>query len=1036
MNGNITNLSSLTHQEIHKIFKDESIPIVNQVDARVQNFENHFVKEAAKFVRDFKYLAKEADDSLDKIKVLEIENECLLRAVASQDIMSIVQNNSVVDTSDLYTELDLLKQSILGKPLSYSQPKLYSVTPFPKSMVSLKGDETNALLKPVTSNWAPSTRESTVVKNDKVIAPGMFRINPYKNFREEKPVPNKPLRASVRTKPITVSQPSVIDKKTINSNSNCSSSTGVDNTTKTRIPQPRSNTKNDRVPYVSKSSGLKNKEVKVEEHHRNLLLSNNKRHISSECNNIKLAIWNDKYEVVCAMCKQSLITTNHDKHKPNVKKPKKGGSKERIDSPTPTPSKPIIFRRWSPTGRLFDLSRRLFDSSRKSEYQSDYSNDDNACISNPQKPLSKRFPHSISFLGRTSLSFLRARKRQKGISLPKPVPNSKQRSHLLHMDLCGPIRVKSINGKRFVLVIVEDYSPLVIIVRTDNGTEFKNQVLQEYFDSVGISHQASSVKTPQQNRVVERKNQTLVEADRTMTKKIIEMMNVTFDKLSAMDFKQRSLKLELQSIASGQISSGFDLTYASSIITSQKPTKCDLDLLLEAMYDDYIGDIPNSLHDVDELEPQLQHVQKQDDQALLQPETVADNVSNAMLDGNTFVNPFVTPSIDSAESSYYVDPSNMHTFYQPYPHEYQWTKDHPLGQAMTNPAWIDLMQEELLQFKWLDVWELVPLPDNVKALTLKWLFKNKHDEENTVIRNKTRLVMRGYRQVERIDFEESFTPVARMEAIRIFLAYAAHKSFIVFQMDVKTVFLHGTLKEDVYMCKPEGFIDADHLSHVYKLKKALYGLKQAPRAWTLVDATKYRSMFGSLKYLTSRRPDMVHATCLWYTKDSGFELTGFSDADYAGCKDTFKSTSGGLQFLGEKLVNWSSKKQDCTSLSTAEAEYVSLSACCAQVLWMRTQLMDYGFLFNKIPIYCDSKSTIAISWNLVQYSRIKHIAIRYHFIKEHREKGTIELFFVKTDYQLADLFTKALPVDRFNYLVCLLGMRSLSLQELEHLAKL
>nr|GFA08590.1 copia protein [Tanacetum cinerariifolium] len=158
-------------------------------------------------------------------------------------------------------------------------------------------------------------------------------------------------------------------------------------------------------------------------------------------------------------------------------------------------------------------------------------------------------------------------------------------------------------------------------------------------------------------------------------------------------------------------------------------------------------------------------------------------------------------------------------------------------------------------------------------------------------------------------------------------------------------------------------------------------------------------------------------TGLWYTKDSGFELTGFSDVDYAGCKDTFKSTFGGAQFLREKLVSWSSKKQDCTALSIAEAEYVSLSACCAQVLWMRTQLMDYGFHFNKILIYCDSKSAIAISYNPVQHSRTKHIAVRYHFIKEHIEKGTNELYFVKTDYQLADIFTKALPMDHFNYLV-------------------
>nr|GEX12244.1 copia protein [Tanacetum cinerariifolium] len=235
---------------------------------------------------------------------------------------------------------------------------------------------------------------------------------------------------------------------------------------------------------------------------------------------------------------------------------------------------------------------------------------------------------------------------------------------------------------------------------------------------------------------------------------------------------------------------------------------------------------------------------------------------------------------------------------------------------------------------------------------------------------------------------------------------------------------------------------------------------------TPVDATKYRSMIGALMYLTSSKPDIVHATFLcaryqakptekhlkevkrifcylwgtvntglWYTKDSGFELTGFLDVDYTGCKDTFKSTSGGAQFLEEKLVSWSSKKQDYTALSTTKAEYVSLSACCAQVLWMRTQLTNYGFHFNKIPIYCDSKLAIAISCNPVQHSRTKHIVVRYHFIKDHVEKGTTELYFVKTDYQLADIFTKALPADRFNYLVRRLGVRSLSPKELDRLAK-
>ncbi|GJT11259.1 hypothetical protein Tco_0858301 [Tanacetum coccineum] len=235
---------------------------------------------------------------------------------------------------------------------------------------------------------------------------------------------------------------------------------------------------------------------------------------------------------------------------------------------------------------------------------------------------------------------------------------------------------------------------------------------------------------------------------------------------------------------------------------------------------------------------------------------------------------------------------------------------------------------------------------------------------------------------------------------------------------------------------------------------------------TPVDQTKYHSMVGALMYLTASRPDIVHATCycaryqakptekhliaikrifrylkdtinmgLWYPKDTGFELTAFSDSDHAGCLDSRMSTSGGIHFLGgDKLVNWSSKKQDCTSMYSTEAEYVSLSACCAQVLWLRTQLTDYGFHFDKIPMYCDSKAAIAISCNPVQHFCTKHIDVRYHFIKEQVEKGIVELFFVKTEYQLADLFTKALSEDRFKYLVRRLSMRCLTPEELEVLA--
>ncbi|GKF90737.1 hypothetical protein Tco_0274438, partial [Tanacetum coccineum] len=157
--------------------------------------------------------------------------------------------------------------------------------------------------------------------------------------------------------------------------------------------------------------------------------------------------------------------------------------------------------------------------------------------------------------------------------------------------------------------------------------------------------------------------------------------------------------------------------------------------------------------------------------------------------------------------------------------------------------------------------------------------------------------------------------------------------------------------------------------------------------------------------------------------------------DHVGCVDTCKSTFRGIQFLGDKLVSWMSKKHDCTAMSSAKAEYVALSASCAQVMWMRTQLQDYSFNYNKLPLYCDSQSATAISCNPVQHSRTKHIHTRYHFIKEQVENGIIELYFVRTEYQLADMFTKALLEERFQYLVRRIGMRCLTPAELEVMTK-
>ncbi|GJX95839.1 retrovirus-related pol polyprotein from transposon TNT 1-94 [Tanacetum coccineum] len=567
MTLDIHNWSSSAHQEIHKIVKDEIFPIVNQVDARVQNFKIQFLKEAAKFVRDFKSLAKEADESLAKHKALELEIERLLRAVVSQDIMSIVQNPSVVDSSNLQTELErtkerfenciikkeneyaklwndwykkceeckydkisydkayndmqqkierlqaqlgdqkgkskdtpyvsntldplsqklenenvelefqvlnyakenahlkttyknlfdsikvtraqtkaiidslqdklhdtiyenaklraqlfdkvseqkdtnkgtsvntqFSKQSILGKPPSSSKPKLYSVTHFPKSMFFPKVGKSNDLSKPVTSNSAPSSQESTVVNNERVIASGIFRINPFKASRVDNFVLNKHVKASVRTKSIPVSQPHVFTKNDVNSKSNGFSPKDVKSTTRTRRPQPRNNPKSDKVPFKSKSSCLSNKLEKIEENHRSLQSSNYPDHTSSECNNIKLAIRNEKSEYVNGMKStkknQSANVSNDEnqkKHKPKVRKPKKARSKKRLASPKP--STPRSYLRWLPTRRIFDLNGKIIATS-ESVCQCDCSKGDNACTSKPQEPTNKRFPSfTFSMIG-------------------------------------------------------------------------------------------------------------------------------------------------------------------------------------------------------------------------------------------------------------------------------------------------------------------------------------------------------------------------------------------------------------------------------------------------------------------------------------------------------------------------------------------------------------------------------------------------------------------------------------------------------------
>ncbi|GJT62062.1 putative ribonuclease H-like domain-containing protein [Tanacetum coccineum] len=451
-----------------------------------------------------------------------------------------------------------------------------------------------------------------------------------------------------------------------------------------------------------------------------------------------------------------------------------------------------------------------------------------------------------------------------------------------------------------------------------------------------------------------------------------------------------------------------------------------------------------------------------------------------------------------------------------------------ISEALQDDSWVQAMQEELLQFKLQQVWVLVDLPHGMKVIGTKWVYRNKRDERGVVVRNKARLVAQGYTQEEGIDYDEVFAPVARIEAIRLFLAFASFMGFIVYQMDVKSAFLYGTIDEEVYVSQPPGFVDPDHPKKVYKVVKALYGLHQAPRAWyatlsTFLEKHGYKRgtidktlfikrdkkdimlvqvyvddiIFGSSKkswcdefeaLMKSRfqmsslgeltfflglqvkqnkagifisqdkyvaeilkkfdfvnvktaitpmeietnvilvTPKTSHLNAvkrifkylkgkphlgLWYPRESSFDLEAFSDSDYAGANLDRKSTTGGCQFLGSRLISWQCKKQTIVATSTTEAEYVAAASCCGQVLWIQNQMLDYGFNFMNTKIHIDNESTICIMKNPVYHSKTKHIEIRHHFIRDSYEKKLIRVEKIHTDFNVADLLTKAFDGPRF-----------------------
>nr|GEX92650.1 retrovirus-related Pol polyprotein from transposon TNT 1-94 [Tanacetum cinerariifolium] len=586
---------------------------------------------------------------------------------------------------------------------------------------------------------------------------------------------------------------------------------------------------------------------------------------------------------------------------------------------------------------------------------------------------------------------------------PKSEDTNQEKLYLMYMDLCGPMHVESVKGKKYILVIVDNYSRFTWVkcLRTkDEAPDFIIKFLKMI--QVGISHETSAARSLQ--------------------------------------------------------GSGYRMLHPNRSIVRLPHDKTPYELLH--------GKLPDLL---------FLHVFG----ALCYPTNDSENLEK--LQPKADIVDQDAPSPSKSQTTLETQPPVISNDVEEDNHDIKVAHmgNDPFFDALIQSFWIEAMQEELNEFECHEVLKLIPRLDKVMVITLKWIYKVQLDEMEGILKNKARLVARGYHQEEGIDFEESFAPVARLEAIRNFLAHAAHKNIVVYQMDMKTAFLNGNLWEEVYVSQPDEFMDPDNLNHVYKFKKALYGLKQAPRAWydmlssflisqdfskgsvdpTLfirrngndlilvqiyvdeiifvastpelttdfskskgifinqskyaleslkkydfescdlvdtpmvekskldedkegkaIDLSHYHGMIGTLLYLTACRPDLQFAICmcaryqarptekhlhavkrifrylrgtvnwgLWYPKDSSIALKAFTDTDHAGCQDTRRSTSGSLS---------------------------------------------------------------------------KHIDIRYHFIKEHVENGVIELYFVNTEYRLADIFTKALGRERIEFLINKLDMRS------------
>ncbi|GAA0173738.1 transmembrane signal receptor [Lithospermum erythrorhizon] len=756
-------------------------------------------------------------------------------------------------------------------------------------------------------------------------------------------------------------------------------------------------------------------------------------------------------------------------------------------------------------------------------------------------------------------------------------------------------------------------------LRTDKGGEFTSNEFNKYCEDHGISRPLTVPRTPQQNGVAERKNRTILNMVRSMLKNKKMLKEFWTEAVScAVYLSNRSFTKSLKNVTPQEAWSGWkpnvshfrvfgSIAYAQVLKQLRSKLDDQSEKLLFIGYDEkskgYKLFNPSTNKSVISRDVEFDeeaiwdwNAEEEESYGFL-PYFEADNSVNRPMETPLSTPPpfphTLSSSLDSSEESSGLSegPKKYRSIYELYEVTERledntslfclFSNIEPMNfyEAEKQKEWVEAMNEEIYAIEKSKTWELATVPKGRKAIGVKWVFQIKKNAKADVERYKARLIAKGYKQKQGIDYEEVFAPVARLETVRLMISIAAQFQWKINQMDVKSAFLNGFLEEEVYIEQPEGYVVKGHASKVLRLKKALYGLKQAPRAWNSrldkylqdngflkctheyalyvkkdhndvfyvciyvddliftgssvemfedfkrrmalefemtdmgqmsyylgieviqgvdgifisqeaytnallkkfnmqnvnpvstpiecgvklskddsygeqVNPTLFKSLVGSLRYLTCTRPDILFAVGLvsrfmekpstshlkeakrilrylkgtlyhglLYSTSQDFRLMGYCDSDFAGDIDDRKSTTGFVFLLGNNVISWSSKKQPIVTLSTCKSEYIVATSCACHAIWLRRLLKELQLpQMEPTEIMTDNRLALSLAKNPVFHDRSKHIDTRFHFIRQCIEQREIDLKCIKSLDQTADIFTKPLKFDIFDKMRKLLGI--------------